>query len=79
MDSKARNRASLLGLRIISGHSSITSKPLKAKIAVSSFAPSSRFLMPLNTPVLVRVVDHLRTMTVDEVALVEVVAKAIRR
>lgn len=35
--------------------------------------------MPLNTPVLMRLVELLRTMDVDQVVLVEIVANAIAR
>lgn len=35
--------------------------------------------MPFNTPILMRLVEHLRTMSVEDVELVEIVAKAIAK
>lgn len=41
--------------------------------------PSLPFLLPSNTPVLQRVLEQLQTMPIDQIELVEVVARAIAR
>jgi len=65
------------GLRIVSGTFSGTSKCSTRKSGVILSTPSLPFSLPWNTPVLLRVVDRLRTMNVDQVALVEIIAIAI--
>lgn len=72
-------RAQRLGLRIISRQSSATSARSKVPRGRNLREPSLPFLLPLNTPVLQRLVDQLRTMDVEQVALVETVAIAIAR
>lgn len=71
--------ASSRGWKIYSGTSSPTSKRSKENSAAISSGPSLPFSLPLNTPVLQRVLEQLRTMDVDQVALVEIVAIAIAR
>ncbi len=72
-------RAAMLGLRIVSENSSPTSRRLKGKRAPISSGLALPFLLPLNTPVLARLLEHLRTMAVDELVLVEIVAVAIAK
>lgn len=72
-------KVAALGLKIVSRTSSSISKRSTTKPAANSFAASLPFLMPLNTPVLQRVVERLRMMDVEQVALVEIVAIAIAR
>lgn len=76
---RSAQRAAALGLRIVSGTCSPISKRSKVLRAVISSAPLLPFLLPLNTPVLMRLVDLLRTMDVDQVVLVEIVANAIAK
>lgn len=79
MHTHSAARAAILGLKIVSRTSSPTSKRSKANDAATSFARRLPFLLPLNTPVLVRLLEQLRTMRVDDVALVETVALAIAK
>ena len=79
MQISAASRAAALGLKIVSRNSSPTSKRLKASNAVGSFAPPLPFLLPLNTPALQRALEQLRTMSVDDVELVLLVALAIAK
>lgn len=72
-------RAAALGLKIVSGTCSDTLKHSTLKRGAISSAPCLPFLLPSNTPVLLRVVETLRTMDVDQIALVEIVAVAIAK
>lgn len=72
-------RAGMLGLRIVSGTSSRMSKRSAVNRAATSSGPALPFLLPSNTPVLVRLLEHLRTMKLEEIALVEIVAIAIAK
>lgn len=66
-------------LKMVSRNSFATSGPLKVHSVRTSSTGSLRFSMPLNTPVLLRVLALLRAMTPEQVGLVEVVAKAIAK
>jgi hypothetical protein len=70
-------RAAAIGLKIVSRTYLPTSKRSRVMSVGTSSEPSLPFLLPLNTPVLQRVVEHLRAMTVDQVGLVEIVANSI--
>lgn len=67
------------GWKIYSGSCSPTSKRSKGNRVQISSTPLLPFSLPLNTPVLQRVLEQLQTMNVDQVALVEIVAIAIAR